>query len=71
MGEAVILGPIVRVPVMVRIGHRVSAQGGNDIDVVKALEDARSQVVIDRRERDVKAEKAKTKKTEWLEELDA
>lgn len=70
VGEAVILGPIVRVPVMVRIGHRLSAQGGNDIDVVKALADARSQVVIDRRENDVKSERAKTKKTEWLEELD-
>ncbi len=71
VGEAVILGPIVRVPVMVRIGHRISAQGGNDIDVVKALEDARSQVVIDKRERDVKQERAKSKKTEWVEELDA
>jgi len=71
VGEAVILGPIVRVPVMVRIGHRLSAQGGNDIDVVKALEDARSAVVIDKRERQVKQERAQTKKTEWLEELDA
>lgn len=70
VGEAVILGPIVRVPVMVRIGHRLSAQGGNDIDVVKALEDARSQAIIDRRERDVKQERAKIKKTEWVEELD-
>jgi DNA helicase HerA-like ATPase len=70
VGEAVILGPVVRVPVMVRIGHRLSAQGGNDIDVVKALEDARSQAVIDRRERDVKTERAKSKKTEWVEELD-
>lgn len=71
VGEAVILGPIVRVPVMVRIGNRLSAQGGNDIDVVKALEDARSQAVIDRRERDVKSERAKKPKTEWVEELDA
>lgn len=70
VGEAVILGPIVRVPVMVRIGHRLSAQGGNDIDVVKALADARSQAVIDRRERDAKTERAKQKKTEWVEELD-
>jgi len=71
VGEAVILGPIVRVPVMVRIGHRLSAQGGNDIDVVKALADARSQSIIDPRERDVKKERAKAKKTEWVEELDA
>lgn len=71
VGEAVILGPIVRVPVMVRIGTRLSAQGGNDIDVVKALDDARSAVVIDKRERDTKALKQKAKKTEWVEELDA
>lgn len=70
VGEAVILGPIVRVPVMVRIGHRLSAQGGNDIDVVKALADARSQAVIDRRELQVQGERAKKQKTEWLEELD-
>ncbi len=70
VGEAVILGPIVRVPVMVRIGHRESAQGGNDIDVVKALADARSQAVIDKRERQVQAERAKQNKTEWVEELD-
>lgn len=70
VGEAVILGPIVRVPVMVRIGHRLSAQGGNDIDVVKALEDARSAVVIDKRERQVKQERAKQKRSEWTEELD-
>ena len=55
---------------MVRIGQRLSAQGGNDIDVVKALSDARSQAVIDRREREVKTERAKAKKTEWVEELD-
>lgn len=71
VGEAVILGPIVRVPVMVRIGHRLSAQGGNDIDVVKALADARSQSVIDTRERERRKERVNAKKTEWLEELDA
>ncbi len=70
VGEAVVLGPIVRVPVMVRIGSRLSAQGGNDIDVVKALEDARSQAVIDRRERNDKTERANKPKTEWVEELD-
>jgi DNA helicase HerA-like ATPase len=71
VGEAVVLGPIVRVPVMVRIGERHSAQGGNDIDVVKALENARSEVVTDRRELAAKAERNGRKRTEWLEELDA
>lgn len=71
VGEAVILGPIVRVPVMVRIGHRQSAQGGNDIDVVKALANARSEVVTDKREAAVRAEHKAQPRTEWLEELDA
>ena len=65
------LGPIVRVPVMVRVGDRMSAQGGNDIDVVKALERARSEAITDRRELAAKAEKQATKRTEWFEELDA
>ncbi len=71
VGEAVVLGPIVRVPVMVRIGDRLSREGGNDIDVVKALERARSEAITDRRERATKAEANGRKKTEWLEELDA
>jgi DNA helicase HerA-like ATPase len=70
VGEAVVLGPIVRVPVMVRIGERMSREGGNDIDVGKALERARSEVITDRRERSAKEEKALRKRTEWVEELD-
>lgn len=70
VGEAVVLGPIVRVPVMVRIGERLSREGGNDIDVVKALERARSEANTDRRERAAKDEKAARKRTEWVEELD-
>ncbi len=37
IGEAVILGPLVRVPVMVKVGHRESKEGGNDIDVIEKL----------------------------------
>ena len=71
VGEAVVLGPIVRVPVMVRIGERVSREGGNDIDVVKALDRARSEAITDKRERDASEEKASRKRTEWVEELDS
>ncbi len=71
VGEAVVLGPIVRVPVMVRIGERLSREGGNDIDVVKALERARSEAITDKRERDAKEEKNARKRTEWVEELDS
>jgi DNA helicase HerA-like ATPase len=70
IGEAVILGPIVRVPVMVRIGERMSREGGNDIDVVKALARARSEAITETRERNAKEEKQKVKRTEWVEELD-
>jgi DNA helicase HerA-like ATPase len=70
VGEAVVLGPVVRVPVMVRIGERASKEGGNDIDVVKALEIARSEAITDRREKDAQAERSARKRTEWVEELD-
>jgi hypothetical protein len=67
IGEAVILGPLVRVPVMVRVGHRESKEGGNDIDVVAALERARSEMVTDRREQNVKEEKKAKGRSEWKE----
>jgi DNA helicase HerA-like ATPase len=70
VGEAVVLGPVVRVPVMVRIGERISREGGNDIDVVKALETARSEAITNRREREAKEAKSSRKATEWAEELD-
>lgn len=71
VGEAVVLGPIVRVPVMVRIGERVSREGGNDIDVVQALARARSEAVIDRREREAKQDKKPVKSADWLEAMDS
>lgn len=70
VGEAVVLGPIVRVPVMVRIGERMSREGGNDIDVVKALQSALSEAVTDKREKDSKEGKNPRKRQEWLEEID-
>ncbi len=67
VGEAVVLGPLVRVPVMVKVGERLSREGGNDIDVVGALERARSEVVTTRREEQAKAEKKARGRTEWKE----
>ncbi len=67
VGEAVVLGPLVRVPVMVRVGARESKEGGNDIDVIAALERARSEVITDTREQKSKEEKKARGRTEWKE----
>ena len=67
VGEAVVLGPLVRVPVMVRVGARESKEGGNDIDVIAALERARSEVITDAREQKAKEEKKARGRTEWKE----
>jgi len=67
IGEAVILGPLVRVPVMVKVGQRESQEGGNDIDVVAALERARSEVITDQREAKAKEEKQARGRSEWKE----
>ncbi len=67
VGEAVILGPLVRVPVMVKVGQRVSREGGNDIDVVAALEHARSEAVTFRREQKAKDDKKTRGRSEWKE----
>lgn len=67
IGEAVILGPLVRVPVMVKVGHRESKEGGNDIDVIKKLEEARSEVITVKREEKSKEEKKARGRSEWKE----
>jgi hypothetical protein len=41
-GEAVVMGPIVRAPALVRVGGRQSQDGGADIDVWEKLEAARA-----------------------------
>lgn len=67
IGEAVILGPLVRVPVMVKVGNRESKEGGNDIDVVAALERARSESITFKREEKSKEEKKARGRSEWKE----
>lgn len=69
VGEAVVLGPLVRVPVMVRVGQRLSAEGGSDIDVVEALENARSEVVTENMQAEARTQAAARPRTEWQEEV--
>lgn len=40
-GEAIVLGQLTRVPVMVRVSDRASAEGGSDIDLVAELKRAK------------------------------
>lgn len=43
VGEAIVTGELARVPAMVDISGRESAEGGSDIDLTSALEEARKQ----------------------------
>ncbi|HZU69878.1 MAG TPA: ATP-binding protein [Ktedonobacteraceae bacterium] len=47
-GEAIVLGQLTRIPVMVRITGRASAEGGSDVDIVDALKRARRDVQTSR-----------------------
>lgn len=47
-GEAIVLGQLTRVPVMVRVAGRASAEGGSDVDVVAALERAQKDASVSR-----------------------
>lgn len=48
-GEAIIVGEVTRVPVMVKVRRRETREGGADIDVVKMLGDARREVEMELR----------------------
>jgi len=55
----------VRVPVMVRVGKRLSQEGGSDVDVVAALERARQEVKVEDMAARAKAERpARTERQE-------
>ena len=43
VGEAVVVGQLTRVPVMVKVSGRISEEGGSDIDVSRELERARDE----------------------------
>jgi len=47
-GEAIVLGQLTRVPVMVRVAGRASAEGGSDVDVVAALARAQKDASVSR-----------------------
>jgi hypothetical protein len=47
-GEAVVLGPVTKTPVMIRVRRRKTREGGADIDLVEALQVARRDLSIDR-----------------------
>lgn len=69
VGEAVIVGPLVRAPVMVQVAGRASQEGGNDLDVVAALKRARDEVITENMKAEVQAEKRTRGRTEWEEEV--
>jgi len=69
VGEAVVLGPLVRVPVMIKVGKRQSQEGGSDIDVVQALERARSEAITGRMEKGAEEEREARGRAEWEEEV--
>ena len=56
IGEAIVVGPVTKLPVMIRIRQRKTKEGGSDIDVVKKLKDSRN-ILATR-----KAEQENTKK---------
>jgi len=47
-GEAVIVGELTKVPTMVKISGRSSAEGGSDIDVVEALSKALKEYALEK-----------------------
>jgi len=67
VGEAIIVGELTRVPVMVKVGGRISAEGGSDIDLVKSLEIARNTSEVDR----IVEEKTKIEDIENIEPMEA
>jgi uncharacterized protein len=69
VGEAVVLGPLSRVPVMVRVGRRESMEGGSDIDVVERLAAARAEAVTQGFVAAHKAEQAARGRNPWVEDV--
>jgi DNA helicase HerA-like ATPase len=45
-GEAVVLGQLTRIPALISVGGRTSAEGGADIDLIEALEVARGTASV-------------------------
>lgn len=65
-GEAIVLGQLTRIPVMVRITGRLSAEGGSDIDIVDELKRARQDVTAARAAAQVRSQAvAPRQQEEW------
>ncbi|HLQ33590.1 MAG TPA: ATP-binding protein [Chloroflexota bacterium] len=47
-GEAIVLGTLTRVPAMIKVGRRRSAEGGSDVDLVEALQQAAQDSKLDK-----------------------
>ncbi|HDJ89398.1 MAG TPA: ATP-binding protein [Thermoprotei archaeon] len=62
-GEAVIVGEVTRIPVMVKIRERITREGGADIDVVNALKQVREKISLEIGEE----KKVSVKKGIWSE----
>jgi len=69
VGEAIVLGPTVRVPVMVRVRQRQSDEGGSDIDLVEALENARQDVGLEKYVGRAEAVRETRGRQPWQEEI--
>ena len=46
-GEAIIVGEVTRIPVMVKVRERITREGGADIDVVNALKQIREKASLE------------------------
>ena len=65
-GEAIVLGQLTRIPVMVRITGRLSAEGGSDVDLVDELKRARQDVTAARAAAQVRSQPvAPRQQEEW------
>jgi DNA helicase HerA-like ATPase len=65
-GEAIVLGQLTRVPVMLAVAGRASAEGGSDVDVVSELRRAAQAKSTDRAAQSLRAQGATARqREEW------
>ncbi|GHO79960.1 hypothetical protein KSD_77310 [Ktedonobacter sp. SOSP1-85] len=63
-GEAIVLGQLTRIPVMVRVTGRASAEGGSDVDIVRELRRARQDVSAARLAAQIRSQPVVTRQQE-------
>ena len=69
IGEAVVMGPLVRVPVLVRVTGRRSAEGGSDYNIAEALEAARNARVTETMVAEDELARKRRGRSTWREEI--